>query len=101
MVDKECQVLKYLHQWVETIDLSVAVMQAMFQSTKERSTKFFQTLAANFTELSKKQQDINEEYRPSHEDHYGNNNNNNKLKDYKKCGKRFNVAFRYRLLVLY
>jgi hypothetical protein len=76
MADEECQVLKHSNQWVETIDPSVAAMQAMFQSNKEGSTKFFQTLAANFTELSKKQRELNKDYRSNRDDRYGHNNNN-------------------------
>jgi hypothetical protein len=61
MVDEECQVLKHSGQWVETIDPSIAAMQAMVTSNKEGSTKFFQALAANLKELSKKQREINKE----------------------------------------
>jgi hypothetical protein len=50
MANEEYQVLKHSSQWVETIAPLVAAMQAMIQSNKKESTKFFQTLAANFTD---------------------------------------------------
>lgn len=59
---------------METIDPSVAVMQAMLQSTKEGSAQFFQMLVANFSEISKRQKDINREQRHFREDTYQNNN---------------------------
>jgi hypothetical protein len=81
MADEECQVLKHSCQWVETIDPSVAAMQAMFQTNKEGSAKFFQTLAANFTELSKKQREFNKSYNNNRDDRYGSNNNPDWLYD--------------------
>jgi hypothetical protein len=74
MADEECQVLKHSSQWVETIDPSVAAMQAMIQADKEGSAKFFQTLATNFTELSNKQRD-NRDIRMQHYDRNRMNNN--------------------------
>jgi hypothetical protein len=37
LTDEECQVLKHSSQWVETIDPTVAAMQAMINSNKEGS----------------------------------------------------------------
>jgi hypothetical protein len=74
LADEECQVLKHSCQWVETIDPSIAAMQAMLQSTKDGSTQFFQTLAANFNEITKRQKDITKEQRNLREDKYQSNN---------------------------
>jgi hypothetical protein len=49
MADEECQVLMQSSQWVEIVDPSITTTQAMFQSSKEGSAKFFYTLAANFS----------------------------------------------------
>lgn len=76
LADEESQILKHSGQWVETIDPSIAAMQAMISSNKEGSLKFFQTLAANFTELMKRQQEINREYRNIRDNKYRDNNNN-------------------------
>jgi hypothetical protein len=75
MADEECQVLKHSSQWVETINPSVAAMQAMIQANKEGSAKFFQTLATNFMEISNKQRDINRDIKMPPHDQYGMNNN--------------------------
>jgi hypothetical protein len=80
LADQECQVLKHANQWVETIDPSVAAMQALLQTNKEGSAQIFKTLAANFTELAKKQQDIDKDIRHQHDEgfrHHGFNPNNN------------------------
>jgi hypothetical protein len=63
MADEECQVLKHANQWVETIDPSIVAMQARLHSNKEGSATIFKSLALNFTELVKKQSDINREIR--------------------------------------
>jgi len=64
--DQECQILKHAGQWVETIDPSVVAMQAIFQTTKNRSGPIFQSLAANFSSIAQKQKDINHSLRGSH-----------------------------------
>jgi hypothetical protein len=47
LADEECQVLKHSAQWMETIDPTVAAMQALFTSSKEGLAKFCQLLATN------------------------------------------------------
>jgi hypothetical protein len=76
LADEETQILKHSGQWVETIDPSVAAMQALITSNKDGSIKFFQTLAANFTELSNRQKEINRDYRNYREERHRDNNNN-------------------------
>jgi hypothetical protein len=80
LADQECQVLKHANQWVETIDPSVAAMQALLQTNKEGSAQIFKRLAANFTELAKKQQGIDKDLRHHHDEsfrNHGYNPNNN------------------------
>jgi hypothetical protein len=76
-VDQECQVLKHANQWVEMIDPSVAVMQALCQTNKEGSAHLFKALAANFSEIAKKQQVINRKHcnESIHQNKYNSNNN--------------------------
>jgi hypothetical protein len=76
LADEETQILKHSGQWVETIDPSIAALQAMITSNKDGSLKFFQTLAANFTELSKRQKEINRDYRSYRDERYRDTNNN-------------------------
>jgi hypothetical protein len=80
MANEECQVLKHANQWVEIIDPSIVAMQALISSNREGSAHLFKSLAANFSELVKKQQDINKEFRHHRDDGYrvhGLNPNNN------------------------
>jgi hypothetical protein len=63
LADEECQVLKHANQWVETIDPSIVAMQALFHNNKEGSANIFKSLTANFSELVKKQNDINKEFK--------------------------------------
>jgi hypothetical protein len=68
LADEECQVLKHANQWVETIDPSIVVMQALLHTSKEGSATIFKSLAANFSELVRKQNDINKESRQTRYD---------------------------------
>lgn len=49
-------ILKHSNQWVETIDLSIAAMQAMVQSHLAGSVDVFKSIAAHFSEMMNKQQ---------------------------------------------
>lgn len=75
MADEECQVLKHSHQWVETIDPSIAAMQAAFQTTTGQSAEIFKSLAAHLSTLTQQHQDVprmgNLDY---HDRKYPNNN---------------------------
>jgi hypothetical protein len=62
--DKECQILWHAGQWVETIDPSVAAMQALLQQTKSKSGDLLQSLAANFSSLAHRQWEITRAVRP-------------------------------------
>jgi hypothetical protein len=74
--DTECQVLKHAHQWVETIDPSITAMQAFLQSSKDSSAQVFKTIAANFSEITRRQQDINSDFKHYQRNQYTNSNNN-------------------------
>jgi hypothetical protein len=74
--DTECQVLKHTNQWVETIDPSITAMQAFLQSNKTNSAQVFQSIAANFSEIACRQQDINADFKTYQRHHYSNLNNN-------------------------
>jgi hypothetical protein len=52
MADDECQLLNHSHQWVETIDQSIAAMQAAFQITNGQSVEIFKSLAADLSTLT-------------------------------------------------
>jgi hypothetical protein len=70
LADEECQVLRHSNQWVETIDPSIAAMQAMLQTNTAGSKQFLQTLSANFSEISKRQNDIHKDLRSARDDRY-------------------------------
>jgi hypothetical protein len=71
MADDECQILKHSLQWVETIDPSVVVMQAVFQATTQGNTDLFQSIAANLSALTKMQQPYNKSPRVDDDSHSG------------------------------
>lgn len=80
MADDECQVLKHANQWVETIDPSVVAMQALLHTNKEGSANIFKSLAANLSEIVKKQQDMNRDFKNNRDERYRmnwTNQNNN------------------------
>ncbi len=79
MADEECQVLKHANQWVETIDPSIVAMQALLHTNKEGSANIFKTLAANLSEIVKKQQDMNRDFKNNRDERYRTNwtNQNN------------------------
>ncbi len=72
--DTECQILKHAQQWVETIDPSITAMQALIQSNKANSAQVFDSIASNFSEITRRQQDINADFR-TYQKHYTSNLN--------------------------
>jgi hypothetical protein len=67
MADDECQILKHSHQWVETIDPSIAAMQATLQITHGQSAEVFKSLAAHLSTLTQQHRDTS---RVGNSDHY-------------------------------
>lgn len=52
LADEECQVLKHLGQWVETIEPSIVAMQALLQTTAQGTNKIFEQLTVNSSKIS-------------------------------------------------
>lgn len=77
LADEECQVLRHSNQWVETIDPSITAMQALLQTNTIGSKELLKTLTANFSEITKRQREINRDLRYNKDDRSRYNQNNN------------------------